>query len=341
MSALALPVGYHPLELRRAFQDSTVYDPIARAGDAGAFFRKPPSGVRIQAERADWLPRFEPKDGVVESLTFDSPFEPFLERLREPYLRHRENGVAHARYWRHHGGPRPTIIAVHGFTADFYLVNEWFFALPWFYLMGCDVLLFTLPFHGSRQTRHSLFSGYGYFAGGPSWMNEAVAHSIFDLRILIDWLAAERGVEQVGVTGISLGGFTSALLAVAEPRLSFSVPNVPVVSMADLILEWQPMATIAKAVMKAGKFDVHDARRLVAVSSPLTYPPAIARERLMIVGGVGDRLAPPKHSRLLWDHWGRCRIHWFPGSHILHLDRGDYLKQMARFMVSVGFMEPS
>ena len=58
----------------------------------------------------------------------------------------------------------------------------------------------------------------------------------------------------------------------------------------------------------------------------------------MIVGGVGDRLAPPKHSRLLWDHWDRCRIHWFPGSHILQLDRGNYLRQMARFLNEIGFI---
>ena len=87
--------------------------------------------------------------------------------------------------------------------------------------------------------------------------------------------------------------------------------------------------------------DLKDARRMVAVSCPLTYEPVLPSERLMIVGGVGDRLAPPKHSRLLWDHWGRCRIHWFPGSHIIHMDRGVYLTEMARFMVGRGFLPQS
>ncbi|MBC7174635.1 MAG: alpha/beta hydrolase family protein, partial [Polyangiaceae bacterium] len=182
---------------------------------------------------------------------------------------------------------------------------------------------------------------HGYFAGGPSRVNEGVAHLVFDLRILLDWLAAERGVEAAGVTGISLGGLTSSLMAVAEPRLSFAIPNVPAVSLADLMLEWPPMGLLTRAMMRSEGFTIREARKLVAVSSPLSYRPAIPRERLMIVGGVGDRLCPPKHSRLLWDHWGRCRIHWFPGSHVLHLDRGDYLKEMARFMVGIGFMEPT
>jgi pimeloyl-ACP methyl ester carboxylesterase len=59
----------------------------------------------------------------------------------------------------------------------------------------------------------------------------------------------------------------------------------------------------------------------------------------MIIGGVGDRMAPPKHSRLLWDHWDRCRIHWFPGNHLIHLDRGDYLDQMHRFLREIDFLD--
>jgi len=58
---------------------------------------------------------------------------------------------------------------------------------------------------------------------------------------------------------------------------------------------------------------------------------------LMIISGAGDRLAPPKHSRLLWEHWDRCRLHWFPGNHILHLDQGKYLKDMAQFLRDINF----
>ena len=39
-----------------------------------------------------------------------------------------------------------------------------------------------------------------------------------------------RGTPSFGVTGISLGGYTSALLAAIDTRLAFSIPNVPVAS---------------------------------------------------------------------------------------------------------------
>ncbi len=341
VSSTAIPVGYNLLALRRAMRESGFYAEIAQSGDRTRFFKDPPSGVPVRVKKGRWFPRFEPKDGVCEVVRFDSPFEPVHPAQHESYLRHRDNRVAAARMIRHLDGPRPTLVAIHGFTAEGYLLNEWFFALPWFYRMGCDIVLFTLPFHGPRQTRFSPFSGHGFFAGGPSRTNEAIAQSVFDFRILLDWLQRERGVEQVGVTGLSLGGFIASMLASVENRLAFSLPNVPIISLADLVLEWQPVGTLMRAALATVRMDLADARRLTAVSCPLTYPPVLPQERLMIVAGAGDRLAPPKHSRLLWDHWERCRIHWFPGSHSLHLDRGAYLVEMARFMVERGFLPDS
>lgn len=339
ISSMAIPLGYNPVELRRAVRDAELYADIAKSGDPTRFFAKPPNGVRVRTKKGQWLPRFEPDDGTCEAISFDSPFQPVNASQHKSYLRHGANRVAHARLLRHRGDePRPTIVAIHGFTADWYLINEWFFALPWFYRMGCNIALFTLPFHGPRQTRFSPFSGHGYFAGGISRLNEAVAQSVYDFRILFDWLQNERGAEKIGVTGLSLGGFTTAMLASVEERLEFAIPNVPVVSFADLVLEWQPIGWLLRGALSTLRMELPDVRRMVAVSCPLTYAPVLPSERLMIVGGVGDRLAPPKHSRVLWDHWGRCRIHWFPGSHVIHMDRGAYLTEMARFMVGRGFL---
>lgn len=336
---LAFPLGYHPAAIKRAIRAREFYEPLARAGDRDAVFPRPPRGVPI-TRRTAYGALFRPRDGYCEDLRFESPFEPLFHEERERYLHHRENRFAHARVWRHRdGGPRQTIVALHGFSADLYHLNEWFFALPWFYAMGCDVVCLTMPFHGRRQTRFSPFSGHGFFAGGLPRLNEAFAQAVCDTRVVLDWLE-DQGVRDVGVTGVSLGGFTSALLAAVEPRLKFVIPNVPVVSIADLVLEWEPIATAAKATLAALGRSVIDVRRVLAPTSPLTWKPIVPRERLMIVGGVADRLAPPKHARLLWEHWDRCRLHWFPGSHVVHLDRGDYLKQVARFLGEHDFLPP-
>jgi pimeloyl-ACP methyl ester carboxylesterase len=338
VGATAMPLGYRPKKLREAVADRDFYGPMAESGDPSRFFAKPPDGVWVRTQKAR-LPRFRPSDGVCNDLSFESPYVPANPRERDGYLRHRKNRIAHVRHWRHSDGPRPTIVAIHGFSADLYLLNEWFFALPWLFKMGFDVCLFTLPFHGPRRTRYSTFSGHGFFAGGINRINEAFGQAVFDFRILLDHLQRVLGVKDVGVMGVSLGGFTSALLASVEPRLRFAIPNVPVASVPDLVEEWEPLGVLIRAGLKQYGLSLRDARHMLAVSCPLTYRPVLPRERLMVIGGVGDRLVPPKHSRLLWDHWGRCRIHWFPGSHLVHLDRGEYLRQIARFLRDVGFFD--
>ena len=339
VGALAVPLGYHPMELRRAIADRRIYNTAAAAGDPAIFFPRPPMGVQMKVRRVRF-PCFRPGDGSCYDLSFESPFEPFNPRVRARYLSHRANQTAHARYWRHEGGPRPTIIAVHGFGAEQHWLNVWFQALRWMYGTGSNVLHFTLPFHGPRQIRLSPFSGYGFFSGGICRINEAFGQAVHDARVFMDYLMGTECSPQVGVTGVSLGGFTSALLASSDSRLSFSVPIVPVTSLADLVMEWHPISFGVRSLLKAIGATVSDARQALAVSSPLTYAPLLPKEHLMVVGGVGDRLAPPKHSRLLWDHWERCRIHWFPGSHLLHMDKGDYLREIGRFMRDVGFLTP-
>ncbi len=338
VAGLALPLGYRPSQLRRDLDDARMYTDLADSGDPQRFFAAPPAGVPV-SERVPGWPHFRTRDGHCADLSFASPYFPLNASIRDGYLGHRANRTAHARYWSHDDGPRPTIIAIHGFGAESYWLNEWFFALPWLYAFGCDVLLFTLPFHGPRKSLLSPFSGHGFFAQGLAGINEAFGQAICDLRVFFDWLRDVRGVRRIGVTGVSLGGYTAALLASVEPRLQFSIPNVPVTSIADLVLEWQPMGVAVQALMRRYNRSVTEIRHVLAVACPLTYPPVLPRERLMIVGGAGDRMAPPKHSRLLWEHWDQPSMHWFPGSHLLHLDRGAYLMEMARFMTGIGFVE--
>ncbi len=336
LGTLALPASITPRQLKRDMANISFYRNKASAADPTKYFRKPNSSrVEVKSSSAGFL-RFKPDDGKCELLSFDSPFKTVNPALRETYPKQRRNMRAVAQYWRHDSGPRPTICVIHGFMADPYWLNRMFFALPWFYAQGYDILLYTLPHHGKRQSLLSPFSGHGLFASGLCHLNESMAHAVHDFRIFMDYLES-RGVGKIGVTGISLGGYTSALLAAVEERLHFSIPNVPVASLPDLILEWFPINMAIKSLLKLSNTSVREARHMLAVHSPLTYSPLIPKERLMVIAGAGDRLAPPKHARLLWDHWDRCRIHWFPGNHLVHLDKGKYLKEIARFLREIGF----
>lgn len=336
LNTLALPSSFKPAQLKRDAGNRAFYQRKANKADPEAFFKRPNSS-RVQMKSSDaGLLRFRPDDGSCRLLSFESPFKTVNPKLRDEYPKQKRNMRAVAQHWRHDDGPRPTIAVIHGFMADPYWMNRMFFALPWFYKQGYDILLYTLPHHGKRAARSSPFSGHGFFANGTAHISESFAHAVHDFRIFLDYLESE-GVSKVGVTGISLGGYTTALLASVEDRLEFAIPNVPVVSLADLVLEWFPLNLSIKAMLKATGTSVRDIRHELAVHSALTYQPRLPKERLMVIAGAGDRLAPPKHARLLWDHWDRPRIHWFPGNHLVHLDKGKYLKEMASFMQEIEF----
>ena len=60
-----------------------------------------------------------------------------------------------------------------------------------------------------------------------------------DFRSVIDYLEF-TGVDRIALTGMSLGGYTSALIACVDDRIQAVIPNVPVVTPERTVDEWFP-----------------------------------------------------------------------------------------------------
>lgn len=315
---------------RRERDHLRFYAELAAEHDPAKSFPAPTVPPRISSRQANPLAEYIAR-GTVENIAFASSFEAVNPAMRSSWRRLTRNNVVRAQHWRHDDGPHPTLCVIHGFMGSPYLFNGLFFSLPWFYRSGYDVLLYTLPFHGRRAEKSSLFSGYGYFALGMSGFAEAMAQAVHDFRSVVDYLEY-TGVERIALTGLSLGGYTSALLAAAEPRLQAVIPNVPVVSVAAEIDDWFPANKLFRLGQRMGRFDRDEFTSSTAYHSPLNYPPLIAKDRRLIITGLGDRLAPPEQAEMLWQHWDRCTLHWFPGNHILHVSQPAYLRRMTAFL---------
>jgi hypothetical protein len=311
------------------------YAEQAQTHDPEVVFPKPSDGVAVKLSRPGRL-AFRATGGSVSLLAFDSPYVAANPALRKDYAHHTRNAKAWAQHWRHDDGPRPTLCVIHGFGASPYVLNSAFFAVPWLFSKGYDVLLYLLPFHGPRRDLLSVVNGSGLFAHGPSHFNEAMLQSIHDFRIFLDHLEA-AGVRQFGVSGLSLGGYVSALLAAVEPRLQVAIPNAPVTSMPHLISGYFPANVGVMISSLLHRIPIRETEDAIAVHSPLNYRPLLGKDRLMIIGGLGDRMAPPEQTRLLWEHWHEPRLHWYPGNHLLHVNRAAYLREMRKFMHDVGF----
>jgi pimeloyl-ACP methyl ester carboxylesterase len=275
---------------------------------------------------AEWIAR-----GTVDDVAFASSFTAINPAMRTRWSAFASNKVVRAQHWRHADGPRPTLCVIHGFMGSSYLANGRFFSLPWYYRSGYDVLMYTLPFHGQRAEKCSPFSGFGYFAGGLSSFAEATAQAVHDFRSIVDYLR-HTGVDRIALTGISLGGYTAALVASVDDRLEAVIPNCPVVTPAKMFDQWFPANKLVGLGLRLTNISRDELTAGLSYHCPLNYPPLLPRDRRMIITGLGDRMAPPEQAVMLWEHWNRCALHWFPGSHVLHVSQLDYLRRMTSFL---------
>jgi Serine aminopeptidase, S33 len=306
------------------------YAELAAAHDVAKSFPAPTELPDVRSRPASLLAEWL-ANGTVDNITFRSSFTAVNPAMRKQWSAFTSNNIVRAQHWRHDDGPRPTLCVIHGFMASSYLLNGLFFSLPWYYRSGYDVLLYTLPFHGRRAEKFSPYSGFGYFATGLSGFAESMAQAVHDFRSVVDYLR-HTGVERVALTGISLGGYTSALLATVEDRLEAVIPNCPVVAPAKLFDEWFPANALVKLGLRLANINRDEFNAGMSYHCALNYPPVIPKDRRMIITGLGDRLAPPDQAVMLWEHWDRCALHWFPGSHGVHVSQLDYLRRMTPFL---------
>jgi hypothetical protein len=310
------------------------YAELAAERDPAKSFPAPTALPRVSSRPANRLARSMAR-GTVDNISFPSSFRAINPAMRARWSALTANNVVHAQHWRHDDGPHPTLCVMHGFMGSSYLANGRFFTLPWYYRSGYDVLMYTLPFHGPRAEKFSPFSGFGYFAGGLSGFAEAMAQAVHDFRSVIDYLR-HTGVDRIALTGISLGGYTCALVASVDDRLEAVIPNCPVVTPATMFDEWFPANKLVGLGLRLSNISRDELAAGLSYHCPLSYRPVVPKDRRMIITGLGDRMAPPGQAEMLWKHWDRCALHWFPGSHVLHVSQLDYLRRMTPFLH--GFM---
>ena len=262
------------------------------------------------------LARPAPNDlGVAQALdlSWPSDYQPFVAELRERYWRTTENHSAAVRLLTA-GEKRPVALLIHGYMTGPYHVEQRVWPLQRFFRSGYDVALFTLPFHGLRA--NPLRRGAPEFpAADPRFSNEGFRQLIFDLRNLVHWLK-EQGRPAVGVMGMSLGGYTAALLATVEPELSFCIPVIPLASLADFARDQGELS--AAPEVEAEEHALLE--RIYRVVSPLERKSRIAPARTLVVAAKNDRITPVAHARKLAAHFGSPLVSWH-GGHLLQLGR--------------------
>ena len=305
-----------------------LYGPRSHVDEPERFFA--PSG---HIESDEVAIRSFAKGGRVVDLRWRSRGAVFCEDVAPIYAACRANHTVTARLYAHNDRPRATVILVHGYLGGNFAFEERVWPINWFFERGLDVALAVLPFHGIRGDVAR--RGSPIFPGSdPRVTIEGFRQSIVDLRDLLEVLT-QRGAPAVGAMGMSLGGYTTALLATLEPRLAFAVPMIPLASLADFAREQgRLVGTPAEQDLQ------HEAlERAHGVVSPLQRTPRIERERILVLGAEGDRITPLDHARRIAEHF-ESPMETFTGGHLLQFGRGDAFRSAGRLIGRLGLFDP-
>ena len=266
-----------------------------------------PMDAHLYAERSGGL--------SYQRLCFQSPYRPDpAEPGRERWESHVPNRTVHAFVRMHSGPPRPWLVCIHGFGMGRAQSDLRAFRVGHLHRdLGLNVLLPVLPLHGPRLDPGA-DRGEGLMGINVVDTLHGLAQGAADVRACIRWIGRHQPGVPVGVYGISLGGYVSALTASLEDGLACAVAGIPAVDMPDLYRRHAPPA-VRRRAQASGALGP-DADAVMSVVSPLVLAPRVDPAHRYVFAGVGDRMASSDQARRLWEHWGRGPVAWYPGGHI-------------------------
>ncbi|MBX3209548.1 MAG: alpha/beta hydrolase family protein [Labilithrix sp.] len=303
-----------------------VYEGDALVADVARFFPSPPrSELGLRRVRS----------GVWEA-AWPSAFEPFLAEVAERYLSRVENRTARARLYLAGSADavtrRPAIIAVHGYMGGQWLIEENAWPIEWLLRRGLDVVLPVLPLHAGRGGAHR--GAPAFPSSDPRLTNEGFRQAVTDIRTLVRWLR-ERGAPKVGVMGMSLGGYTSALTATVTDEIDFVMPMIPLASIADFAREQGRLGDGVRADEQHAALE-----RANWIVSPLARPLRVPGARALVVAAENDRITPVAHAIRLARHFG-CEMRTIAGGHLLQIGRSDAFRALAALLERDGIIAPA
>ena len=304
----------------RAAKHNTVTDlePYLDLDPDRLFPRPPPiEQMHVQRSLVDRATRSS-------TLSWQSSHEVLCDRYRRRHEReYRRNLVAWARWVRpERRQRRACLVYVHGWLEPGSWVEEATIFPKWGRALGVDLVHVALPFHGRRNPHRALFSGEYYWTADLVRTVEGVRQSICDLRAAVEWLR-RQGYDQVGVSGISLGGALTMLLGCLEPMPDWIAPIVAHLQLVDAVEE-APILWRMKRDLDAWGIDRSRRSELFDRLGWASYRPKLAAERQLWVQAREDQYIDAGLVRQQWEAWSRPPILWIEGGHMtfpMHMDR--------------------
>ncbi len=284
------------------------YDANGWLDDPGGYFAVPPAPRDVRSEHVAW------RRSEVEVVSFDSGWAPRPDEPgRDRWLSFEANRTAYATVLRHDDKPRPWLVCVHGSGMGRLGDVDQFRLRRIHHELGVNLLLPTLPLHGRR--RAGLRPGQQFVSAVYPINNVlGLGQSIWDTRRIIRWLREDQQATGVGLYGFSLGSYVTSILSTIDGDFNCVIAVVPSGDIGAPLKATVP----SLPTLRSAHASLHDWRAdlVQGLVSPLAQPCRVPKEGRYIIAGSGDRLATPSGAVLLWRHWDRPKIDWYPRGHL-------------------------
>jgi pimeloyl-ACP methyl ester carboxylesterase len=249
-----------------------------------------------------------------QRLSFESGYQP-ADGLAggDRWLAWEPNRRCYAHVLEHREGARPWLVFVHGYAMGGPFDLAFQRSLHFHRDLGFNVLAPVLPLHGPRRTGRR--SGTGFVS--IDWLTNvhALTQAVWDVRRCLAWIRG-RDARSVALHGMSLGGYTAAMVAGLDATLDCVIAGVPSSTIhGSLVAAAERNPLVRRAVENQGLLGERT-EAVHRVVTPTAFPCRVPRERRFIYAGVADRLATPGQPYALWEHWDRPEICWSVRSHI-------------------------
>lgn len=246
-----------------------------------------------------------------QHLTFPSAYNPRSDDpARDHWLGMERNKTVHAWVLRH-PEPRPWVVGVHGAEMGRPAMDLRIFRAAWLHhKLGLNVALPILPLHGPRkESGPDAHFPTEEITNNVHGMLQAVA----DVRRTIAWIRQQDPGQQIALHGISMGGYTSAIVASTEDDLDCAILGVA--PMDIVLLMERHHGTGSGYDLRVQNFEV--GAKIAPMISPLRLTPKLPRERRFIYAGVVDQLVDfGDHVAPMIAHWDYPATCLYNGGHV-------------------------
>ncbi len=296
------PLVFWPLLLLATLErGETVYRPSPQESSVPERFRLKAETFWYELEPTLATPRY-----TVSLLRFPSP-------VTTPDV---ENNTVHAEFFDPTGFPgrRPAVVVLHILGSDFPLSRYMAARLA---DQGVAALFLKLPYYGERRPK----VGSGpvprkFLTADIERTMTSMQQGVCDVRRALTWLAQRPGIDpaRLGVTGISLGGIISSIVAAVDPSVRSGVFLLAGGDVSRILWGMPETAKFRDAWQAAGR-TLADLKALTDPFDPLTYAHGLAGKRLLMIAGKIDEVVPPASTQALWIAAGRPPIEWYDCGH--------------------------